>query len=83
MTRAQAEAYLASIPAEERARVNATDARQRAMAALALGEIGRLDAQPHIRPLLDDADAYVRLSAATAMLKLAESAEPRMASERR
>lgn len=61
------------------ARLNDKDARRRAMAALALGEIGRLDAQPRLRPLLADADSYVRLAAATAALKIAETAEARAA----
>ncbi len=49
----------------------AIEPRRRALAALAFGDIGRLDAQDMLRPLLDDADADVRLAAATAMLRLA------------
>src|SRR5690606_18153612 len=66
-------------------RLDDRDARRRAMAALALGEIGRLDAQPLIEPLLSDANPDVRLAAATATLMLAESAgeQPGLASERR
>ena len=44
--------------------------RQRAMAALALGAIGRADAQPQLAKLLKDADPNVRLAAATAVLQL-------------
>lgn len=44
--------------------------RQRGMAALALGDIGRIDAQSRLKPLLADPSAEVRLSAATAVLKL-------------
>ncbi len=50
--------------------VDSKDARQRSMAALALGEIGRADAQPALGKLLTDADPVVRLSAATAILQL-------------
>ena len=50
--------------------VDAKDPRQRSMAALALGDIGRTDAQPALGKLLDDPDASVRLAAATAVLQL-------------
>jgi HEAT repeat protein len=47
------------------------DARQRSLAALALGAIGRSDAQGVLAGLLEDKDsADVRLSAATAILQL-------------
>jgi HEAT repeat protein len=44
--------------------------RQRFLAAIALGVIGRSDAQPSLAPLLKDEDARVRLAAATAILQL-------------
>lgn len=46
------------------------DARQRSMAAMALGAIGRSDSQPTLKTLLADSDPNVRLSAATAILQL-------------
>jgi HEAT repeat protein len=46
------------------------DARQRALAALALGAIGRSDAQATLSRLMQDPDANVRLCAATGMLEL-------------
>ncbi|HWB53173.1 MAG TPA: HEAT repeat domain-containing protein, partial [Tepidisphaeraceae bacterium] len=46
------------------------DARQRALAALAFGAIGRTDAQPILAKLLTDDDPDVRISAATAILEL-------------
>lgn len=46
------------------------DARQRQLAAMAFGAIGRMDAQRHLRKLLTDAEADVRLSAAGAVLQL-------------
>jgi HEAT repeat protein len=52
------------------AQVSSKDARQRAMAALALGAIGRADAQPSLAKLLKDNDPNVRLAAATAILQL-------------
>ncbi len=51
--------------------VRSSDVRQRGMAALALGDIGRTDAQPLLAPLLTDPSTEVRLSAATALLQLA------------
>lgn len=51
-------------------KVDAKDPRQRGMAALALGEIGRSDAQPALAKLLKDSEPSVRLSAATAILQL-------------
>ena len=50
--------------------VDSRDARQRGMAALALGDIGRTDAQPALERLLKDKDPAVRLAAATAVLQL-------------
>jgi HEAT repeat protein len=47
-----------------------TDRMQRSLAALALGDIGRPDAQPILENLLDDPEPSVRLSAATAVLQL-------------
>jgi HEAT repeat protein len=46
------------------------DARLRALAALALGAIGRSDAQGTLNRLMQDPDPSVRLSAATGMLQL-------------
>lgn len=46
------------------------DMRQRSLAALALGAIGRSDAQPVLSDLLKDDDSDVRLAAATALLQL-------------
>ena len=46
------------------------EARQRGMAALALGEIGRSDAQPQLARLLTDRDPNVRIAAASAILQL-------------
>jgi len=55
----------------------AEDARQRGMAALALGDIGRLDAQPVLARLLrEDPSADVRLHAAAALLQLYHQAAP-------
>lgn len=46
------------------------DARQRQMAAFALGDIGRSDAQPVLAKLLADKDGDTQLAAAGAILKL-------------
>ncbi len=46
------------------------DARQRALAALAFGDIGRMDAQEYLEKLLKDNDPDVRIAAATALLQL-------------
>ena len=46
------------------------DPRQRHLAALAFGAIGRTDAQPVLAQLLKDPDPDVRLAAATALLQL-------------
>lgn len=50
--------------------LRSTDTRQRVMASMALGEIGRIDAQSRLRPLLSDPEADVRLAAAAAVLRL-------------
>lgn len=47
---------------------------RRVMAAMALGDIGRTDAQPLLAPLLNDPDPDVRLAAAAAVLKLKDAA---------
>lgn len=49
---------------------NSKDHRQRGLAALALGDIARSDAQDTLSKLLEDPNADVRISAATALLKL-------------
>ncbi|MBC7784920.1 MAG: HEAT repeat domain-containing protein [Burkholderiales bacterium] len=49
------------------------EARQRGMAAMVLGEIGRPDAQPHLERLLRDNDQAVRLAAAAAILRLRQA----------
>jgi HEAT repeat protein len=49
---------------------NSADPRQRAMAAMAFGAIGRRDAQPMLAVLLRDTDLNVRVAAATAILQL-------------
>lgn len=49
---------------------NSADPRLRSLGALALGAIGRSDAQPILAPLLKDASQPVRLAAATAILEL-------------
>jgi HEAT repeat protein len=46
------------------------DPRQRVMAAMAFGDIGRTDAQPILAKLLKDDQQSVRLAAATAILEL-------------
>jgi HEAT repeat protein len=46
------------------------DARQKVLGALALGAIGRADAQEYLAPLLKDPSAQVRLATATAILQL-------------
>ncbi|CAN5411783.1 hypothetical protein BH09PLA1_BH09PLA1_36560 [soil metagenome] len=53
----------------------AVDPRARAMAALALGAIGRSDAQPALTRLLGDQNPNVKLSAATAILQLKQPRE--------
>ena len=50
--------------------VKAGDARQRFLAALAFGAIGRTDSQPFLKTLLNDKDARVRVAAAAAILQL-------------
>lgn len=46
------------------------DVRQRHMAALAFGDIGRSDAQARLKPLLEDKEPEVQIAAATAVMKL-------------
>lgn len=46
------------------------DPRQRSLAALAMGAIGRSDLQGHLADLLKDPEAAVRISAATGILQL-------------
>jgi HEAT repeat protein len=46
------------------------DPRQRVLAAMAFGDIGRTDAQPILIKLLQDDEKTVRLAAATALLEL-------------
>ena len=48
------------------------DPRQRALAAMAFGAIGRTDAQPRLEKLLKDKDTDVRLAAAGALVQIAE-----------
>jgi HEAT repeat protein len=50
--------------------VKSKDARQRSMAALAMGSIGRSDLQPYLADLLKDPEASVRIAAATGILEL-------------
>jgi HEAT repeat protein len=50
--------------------VGSDDARRRVMAALALGDIARPDAQSQLAPLLNDTIPEVRLAAATALLQI-------------
>jgi HEAT repeat protein len=49
------------------------DPRQRALAALALGDIGRTDAQPALAKLLKDDNAYVRIAAALGIRQVSVS----------
>jgi HEAT repeat protein len=48
------------------------DPRQRALAAMAFGAIGRSDAQPRLAELLKDTDPDVRLAAANALLAIGQ-----------
>jgi HEAT repeat protein len=57
------------------------DPRQRSLAALAMGAIGRSDLQVYLKELVKDKEPSVRLSAATAILQLREPAEARSVSE--
>jgi HEAT repeat protein len=50
------------------------DPRQKMLAAMALGAIGRSDAQMRLQDLLSDADPKVRLAGAMALLQLKEPA---------
>jgi HEAT repeat protein len=49
------------------------DLREQALAALAFGDIGRVDAQPHLKKLLASDNPNVRLAAAKALIEIAES----------
>jgi HEAT repeat protein len=51
------------------------DPRQRYLAAMAFGSIGRSDSQKPLAPLLNDSDPRVRLAAATAVLQLKGSGD--------
>jgi HEAT repeat protein len=51
-------------------RAKAGDARQRFLAALAFGAIGRTDSQDSLRILLKDKDSRVRVAAAASILQL-------------
>jgi HEAT repeat protein len=51
-------------------KATADDPRQRGLAALALGAIGRPDLQPVLAPMLKDVNPSVQLAAATAILQL-------------
>jgi hypothetical protein len=51
-------------------RAKSNDPRQRALAALAMGAIGRSDLQPYLAPLLKDSDTYVKICAASGILQL-------------
>ncbi len=50
--------------------VDSKEARQRSMAAMALGDIGRSDSQKYLSKLLGDSNPAVRVAAATAILQL-------------
>jgi len=50
--------------------IHSSDARQRSMAASALGAIGQPQARDALTPLLSDSDPHVRLAAARAILEL-------------
>jgi HEAT repeat protein len=50
--------------------VKSPDARQRLLAALAFGAVGRTDAQPYLAALLKDSDPDVRLGAASSIFQL-------------
>jgi len=57
------------------------DPRQRSLAALAMGAIGRSDLQEYLRGLLGDPEITVRISAATAILQLHGLSEARSGTE--
>jgi HEAT repeat protein len=50
--------------------LDSSDPRDRVLAALALGDIGRRDAQPLLKPLLNDRDPSVQVAAAQAILQV-------------
>jgi HEAT repeat protein len=60
---------------------NSKDPRQRSLAALAMGAIGRSDLQKYLKGLLEDKEPTVRISAATAILQLRPPAEAQAAME--
>lgn len=53
--------------------LKSSDPRQRLLGALALGAIGRTDAQDALRAVLKDADADARIAAATAILEIGKN----------
>lgn len=53
--------------------VRSADPRQKSLAALAFGAIGRADAQTYLAPLLRDPSPGVRLASATGILQLGRS----------
>lgn len=57
------------------------DPRQRSLAALAMGAIGRSDLQPYLKELLADSEPAVRVSAATAILQLRPPAMARSSAD--
>ena len=57
------------------------DPRQRSLAALAMGAIGRSDLQGYLKGLIADKEPEVRISAATAILQLHGPADVRAVSE--
>jgi HEAT repeat protein len=58
-----------------------SDPRQRSLAALAMGAIGRTDLQPYLKQLIKDKEPAVRISAATAILQLHEPEDVRSLTE--
>jgi HEAT repeat protein len=59
------EGWAVAVPA-----VKSSDPRQRALAALAMGAIGRSDLQPYLATLLKDPETYVKICAASGILQL-------------
>jgi HEAT repeat protein len=55
------------------------EGRQRFLAALAFGAIGRSDAQPTLRKLMSDRDPRVKLAAATGLLEIASAGRANLA----
>lgn len=60
--------------------IDSKDPQQRFLAALALGSIGRPDAQDELKPLLADPVPNVQLAAATALLQIQQGQHPQSAS---